>query len=599
VKGDYREAKVLSIAIVIMLALIMIPVPHHELKGDFDPLLSHDNFSIAQSLDDWDYRQAHTINAGTGAGTNYQIRIILHFGPGSDRPEHIYLSSHSRTDFGDVRFTDDDGITQLDYWRQSYSPATFAIFWVEVQDDLDSSQTIYIYYGNAAASTTSSGVDTFPSFDDFERNNSETIGNGWIEDEGSGVGDLRIFSGSVRVNQYEGYYCHIERTVPSLDNFVMECRIQNSEHGPESWNTALYAYWASYEWQNIGRRSSGSWDAEFREESNIGGTVSGTSIDWRGGPWYQFRIRVNSSNIYPEYSIDGIRWTTVASKSRPSSWNGAPSLAIVGRGFSENEGSYPNTDLDNNFAIAGRAETSYIDDFFIRKYASTEPSHSSWNNEEFLGTTGPTFGTTPPDTLSFILIGGGAIAAVVVVLGVITARGKTRKDKPAVNEEPSRTYISELSEMSKEPKTPHSSLVSRLINLSRVVMYFSVAFVQYINLDCLQQGSTTPCDAMLVYVPLFLGLLDSVMVIWSDVMTKRFWQVAFLVSVLAVLVSLNTLIPIFQMTDPHTSLQSAMLVFGSGIILVSVLEMIFFIGVYLRKQYSMDASQPESSIRTY
>ena len=49
-KGDYREAKVLSIAIVIMLALIMIPVPHHELEGDIDPLLSHDNFSIAQVL---------------------------------------------------------------------------------------------------------------------------------------------------------------------------------------------------------------------------------------------------------------------------------------------------------------------------------------------------------------------------------------------------------------------------------------------------------------------------------------------------------------------------------------------------------------------
>ena len=63
-KAVYREGKVSSIAIVAMLALIMISIPHYDLKGDFDPLLSDGNFSIAQSLDDWNYRKAHTINAG-------------------------------------------------------------------------------------------------------------------------------------------------------------------------------------------------------------------------------------------------------------------------------------------------------------------------------------------------------------------------------------------------------------------------------------------------------------------------------------------------------------------------------------------------------
>ncbi len=130
-------------------------------------------------------------------------------------------------------------------------------------------------------------------------------------------------------------------------------------------------------------------------------------------------------------------------------------------------------------------------------------------------------------------------------------------------------------------------------------MYFSVAFVQFVNLECLQPGSTTPCDTMLVYVPLFLGLLDSVMVIWSTRMTKRFWQVAFLVSVLAILVSVNSLVPIFQMIDSFTSLQSAMLVLGGGVFLVTVMELVFFRDVHLRKQYSLEPVQPNADIRTY
>ena len=148
-------------------------------------------------------------------------------------------------------------------------------------------------------------------------------------------------------------------------------------------------------------------------------------------------------------------------------------------------------------------------------------------------------------------------------------------------------------------ETNHSSLVIRLVNLSRVVMYFSVAFVQFVNLECLQPGSTTPCDTMLVYVPLFLALLDSFMVIWSTRMSKQFWQTAFLVSVLAILVSVNSLVPIFQMIDPLSSLQSAMLVLGGGVLLVSVMELIIFRNVQLRKQYVVEAIQPKKEIRTY
>ena len=64
----------------------------------------------------WKYRKSHVIEPASGAGTDYQIRIIVHYGSGTDSGEHVYLNGKCRSDFGDVRFTSDDGVTLLDYW---------------------------------------------------------------------------------------------------------------------------------------------------------------------------------------------------------------------------------------------------------------------------------------------------------------------------------------------------------------------------------------------------------------------------------------------------------------------------------------------------
>ncbi|MHA1907744.1 MAG: hypothetical protein ACW98Y_10660 [Candidatus Thorarchaeota archaeon] len=144
-----------------------------------------------------------------------------------------------------------------------------------------------------------------------------------------------------------------------------------------------------------------------------------------------------------------------------------------------------------------------------------------------------------------------------------------------------------------------SSLLTRLINVFRVVMYFSVAYVQFIHLECLQPEATVQCDTMLVYVPLFLGLLDSVMVLWSTRRTKRFWQVAFLVATLAILVSANSLIAIFQSPTPYTSLQVAMIILGGLVFFVSTIELLLYRNKFIQKQFSFEAFQPTTEIRTY
>ena len=124
-----------------------------------NPITETVNFRLW--LTGWTYCKSHVINPLSGAGTNYQVKITAHYLSGTDSGADVYLNSHCRTDFGDVRFTTSDGATLLDYWMESYTASTSAVFWVEVAADLSTvAQTIYMYYGNSGATTTSNAFLT-------------------------------------------------------------------------------------------------------------------------------------------------------------------------------------------------------------------------------------------------------------------------------------------------------------------------------------------------------------------------------------------------------------------------------------------------------
>ena len=106
-------------------------------------------------LDGWDHRQGITITGSSGASTNYQIKL------------DVTYDANMQPDFDDLRFTDDDGQTELDYWTEKYTASTSATVWVEVTDDLNTTQAIYMYYGNSTVSSLSDGDATFLFFDDF------------------------------------------------------------------------------------------------------------------------------------------------------------------------------------------------------------------------------------------------------------------------------------------------------------------------------------------------------------------------------------------------------------------------------------------------
>jgi hypothetical protein len=126
---------------------------------------------------DWQYRKSHVINSAPGAGTDYQVKIIVWRTNGIDDAENVYIGTNCRTDFGDIRFTGSDGFSNLDYWLET-SDYTKATFWVKITGNLDdTSQTIYMYYGNPLSTTSSNGPRTFLLFRDLAQDFYAAVGN--------------------------------------------------------------------------------------------------------------------------------------------------------------------------------------------------------------------------------------------------------------------------------------------------------------------------------------------------------------------------------------------------------------------------------------
>jgi len=130
------------------------------------------------------YHKQITIEGSTaGAQTNYQLKLTVYKGTGTDSAGIVYLNNHCQDDFDDIRFTKSDGSTELDHWRESYVSGTSAIFWIEFDSIPASpdSAVFYIYYSKADATSGSNGKNTFLAFDDFDRANSDSLGPDWTE----------------------------------------------------------------------------------------------------------------------------------------------------------------------------------------------------------------------------------------------------------------------------------------------------------------------------------------------------------------------------------------------------------------------------------
>jgi len=333
-------------------------------------------------LSGWNYRKSHTINPASGAGTNYQVTITAHYGSGTDSGSDVYLNSHSRTDFGDVRFTASNGSTLLDYWIESKSDGVQAVFWVEISDDLSTnSATIYIYYGNSSATTTSNGGNTFLFFDDASTNKSSSYIFRDIHNSGQ--------PGSL---SYDGTNKRYTISWSSSDNIALvisgsnfndaeiEIRFRTPSSLPSNFQfgaisrcvTTSGLYWmranaATYpDTLQIYRGPAQPSTSETQlATTNYSGNVIASNSD------YTLKARAWGSNLYC--------WTSLENK-----------------GVSATDSSYSSGEW--GVFCAYDVSSVYFNFIKVRKYVSPEPTHGSWGSEETSG--GQTYYQTCVETTS-------------------------------------------------------------------------------------------------------------------------------------------------------------------------------------------------------
>ena len=288
-----------------------------------------------------------------------------------DEGEQVFLNGNCRTDFGDVRFTGNDGTTLLNYWMESEVEGFSASFWVQVAGDLGSAnQTIYVYYGNSSATTTSNGNNTFLFFDDFSGSPSR-----WLTNSGT----WNVANGDLTIEPTPDYNYLVSANSVGTSNIAIKTRVMsepagdiqahpgivwhaNNLTGASQKNDQVYFRphnSGSSDWANIQPAYYSNRIVTWHDDK------FGSYFDWN--VWYRIEVRIPSSGNVTLYGNDAY-------------WHG----------WSNQQYSY-----DHLGFVAHDSGQNYWDYILVRKYVNPEPSHGNWGSEE---TARLTFGSINANT---------------------------------------------------------------------------------------------------------------------------------------------------------------------------------------------------------
>lgn len=160
-----------------------------ENQSPLQNALTQDNIyeDIAESLrspwwnKSWACRNPVTINNENNPNSleNYQVKIDVNY------DNYMFPS------FDDLRFVDNDNLTQLSYWIENYILGVKATVWVSVPNiPANANKTISMFYGNPGAPPGSDFSATFPKaliIDGTSKALSGIQENGWVEIKNSGT----------------------------------------------------------------------------------------------------------------------------------------------------------------------------------------------------------------------------------------------------------------------------------------------------------------------------------------------------------------------------------------------------------------------------
>jgi len=295
--------------------------------------------------DDWLYNKSHVITSASTL-TDYQVKLTVYYGSGTDSGSSVYLNSHCNVDFSDIRFTNSSGAA-LPYWIESYTSGVSAVVWVKI-DSITTSTTIYVYYGNGSAVSESNGDSVFEFFDDFE---GSTLSK-WTGDTTYGTISNGILSYMYNTTSETWKYIFSNVTL-STSTIPYAIRTRCSIVASTPW--ALYQMCGFQLSDTIGTgrailTSIGSYPLTVLTESQGFGAANIYTTGYK-----IFEIQYNPS-VNTKFYVDG-------------------SLVVT-----HTCNSPANTKVSIGSCNGGTHTNDWI---VVRKYAATEPTHSTWGTETF------------------------------------------------------------------------------------------------------------------------------------------------------------------------------------------------------------------------
>jgi hypothetical protein len=317
--------------------------------------------ALVQPLVGWSYRRPITIDntANSNNLTDYQVLVTLD-------TASLITAGKMRSDCGDIRFTDSNGTTLLNYWIESGCNTASTKIWVKVPSiPANSTKAIYVYYGNPSATSLSSGDATFLFFDDFEGTSLDTTK--WTTTGYGGYGGIYYsVSGSILTEWSDGRWriLRMNRNFAPSDTIAVEAKFLKT--ADSSWHPHNLV-----QYNNVDNNTLGLSDPAYA------GANIGVYFRVSGGPYtYPKDFGPISSNVWYISRIIKKSSTTLYIDVLTSNRTFIDSYETTQSAWSTVTWTWVNWQYEN-------IQVKY-DWIFVRKYASPEPTTSVGAEESSL-----------------------------------------------------------------------------------------------------------------------------------------------------------------------------------------------------------------------
>ncbi|MHA1929846.1 MAG: DUF2341 domain-containing protein [Candidatus Thorarchaeota archaeon] len=307
-------------------------------------------------LSSFPYRMFHAISGSPGAGTNYQVEIRVHSGTGVDSGNLVNIPSAYWTPSNPVRFTDNDGETLLDYWKE-WSDVDDAIYWVEVKDNLDFDTGIFLYFGNSSETSLSNGEDTFLFFDDFENGNLnrwDYVGSQW----GVTTGDKRYGSYSAH---YDGL-SHSDFIISNLTSSQSSIMIHSWYKPEATFRGGKLVFYTSINDRKEAVTSHDSywqyWDGSVYTKYDVGAVVNSPPM------WDRLELGVDLANY------------------QMMLWVNRTFIGSATHIYDDDGNNITQSETVYKIEVSNQVNYEHwADDYYVRKWIQAEPIHDLWQKD--------------------------------------------------------------------------------------------------------------------------------------------------------------------------------------------------------------------------